>query len=611
MAIKELQTRIQLKHDSYSAWTTAPGKDLVLLPGELGICSIGDVNQGSNVVPTVLFKVGDGTSTFEQLPWASAKAADVYQWAKASDVVFNAENKTITFVGGALDAENKPVDKVLTLNYVTKAEVEAITNPLAARVADLEAALDLDNGGEGSVSAQLADITDRLDVIEGEAEGSIKKAVADAKDALEDYADQAEADAIAAAETASEAKVAIERARIDTLVANDAVQDGLISDNADAIAKEVEDREAADQAIEAKIGTMPTGEGAYATLVDGIAEAKQAGVDAANAVTTLENGKVKANADAISGNAAEIAQIKLDLAAETKAREDGDAALDERLDVVEGRVETFFALEEGKSFDEALDTLKEIQDYLNGEGTATDGIIGRVAAAEKDIDDLQAEFADGGRVVAVEAAASANAGNITTLQELTSGYTGEGAIKAAVDAAAALAQTGVDNAATAQAAAEAADGKAVKAQEEVDALEGVVAGVKTTAEDAQTRVAAVEPKVEQAEKDIDALEAIVKTGDDSNANLRSAITDLQTLTGDANKGNEKLRSDLDTLAGVVNNETTGLAATKAIADQNKTDIGTLNGKVAAIEGDYLKAADYYVFNCGTSNTVTHVVSAEA
>lgn len=87
MAIKnELFSRIQLKYDSYSAWTTAPGKDLVLKAGEMGICAIPSGStavNGDNTRPQILFKVGDGTSTFEALPWASAKAADVYDWAKA------------------------------------------------------------------------------------------------------------------------------------------------------------------------------------------------------------------------------------------------------------------------------------------------------------------------------------------------------------------------------------------------------------------------------------------------------------------------------------------------------------------------------------------------
>ena len=161
MAIKELQTRIALKYDSYSAWSTAPGKDLVLLAGELGICHVGDTNQGSNVVPTVLFKVGDGTSTFEKLPWASAKAADVYSWAKASDVVYNQTAKTITFVGGGELVDGVRQDKVITFNYVTLAEVQSITNALDSRISDLE---DKFTGTE-SVQSQIDALDGRLDVM--------------------------------------------------------------------------------------------------------------------------------------------------------------------------------------------------------------------------------------------------------------------------------------------------------------------------------------------------------------------------------------------------------------------------------------------------------------
>ena len=191
MATKELITRIALKYDSYSAWTSAPGKDLVLLAGELGICHISDANQGSNVVPTVLFKVGDGTSTFENLPWASAKAADVYSWAKASEV--KRDGKKLVFVGGKPDGSNLEV----TFDYVTLSEVQAITNGLDTRITALEASV----GASGDIGKAVADHEARLDVIEGEGEGSVKKALADAKSytntreaaiktAYEAYADQ-------------------------------------------------------------------------------------------------------------------------------------------------------------------------------------------------------------------------------------------------------------------------------------------------------------------------------------------------------------------------------------------------------------------------------------
>lgn len=86
-------TRLQLKHDTYERWTTV-GKDVVLLPGEIGICEIPSANPAATTAPTVLFKVGDGTLPFHNddptkcLKWASALAADVYGWAKQTEEQF-------------------------------------------------------------------------------------------------------------------------------------------------------------------------------------------------------------------------------------------------------------------------------------------------------------------------------------------------------------------------------------------------------------------------------------------------------------------------------------------------------------------------------------------
>ena len=94
MAEKILNTRIQLKYDSYANWTKldVEGKygNLVLKKGEIGICEIPSGNANATTAPTVLFKVGDGTLPFHHedptkcLKWASALAADVHAWAKAA-----------------------------------------------------------------------------------------------------------------------------------------------------------------------------------------------------------------------------------------------------------------------------------------------------------------------------------------------------------------------------------------------------------------------------------------------------------------------------------------------------------------------------------------------
>ena len=83
MAEKTLNTRIQLKYDTYSNWTT---KNPVLKAGEMAIATIASGNTqevNSVTAPQVLIKVGDGTSNYNALPFVSAKSADVYSWAKA------------------------------------------------------------------------------------------------------------------------------------------------------------------------------------------------------------------------------------------------------------------------------------------------------------------------------------------------------------------------------------------------------------------------------------------------------------------------------------------------------------------------------------------------
>ena len=78
---KMLNTRIQLKYDSYAKWTEV---NPTLLKGEIAIAYLGPTQTTTNPdngTHPVLFKVGPGQ--FNSLPWASALAADVHAWAKA------------------------------------------------------------------------------------------------------------------------------------------------------------------------------------------------------------------------------------------------------------------------------------------------------------------------------------------------------------------------------------------------------------------------------------------------------------------------------------------------------------------------------------------------
>ena len=84
MAEKVLTTRIQLRYDSYENWV---GSNPVLKAGEMALTSIPQTGSGADQhtqPPAILAKVGNGTAKYNELPWESALAADVYAWAKSA-----------------------------------------------------------------------------------------------------------------------------------------------------------------------------------------------------------------------------------------------------------------------------------------------------------------------------------------------------------------------------------------------------------------------------------------------------------------------------------------------------------------------------------------------
>lgn len=111
MAEKELMTRIQLKYDSYENWSNeqagdGKGAKFVLKAGEVGICTIpAGVNaEGVQNPPHVMMKVGDGSTVFSALPWMSAKAADVFAWAKQENLFIEREGTGNVISGIEWDA---------------------------------------------------------------------------------------------------------------------------------------------------------------------------------------------------------------------------------------------------------------------------------------------------------------------------------------------------------------------------------------------------------------------------------------------------------------------------------------------------------------------------
>lgn len=154
MADKILNTRLRLKYDTLANWTAA---NPVLLEGEVGVVSVplaSETTAGQVVKPAILFKVGDGTTSFETLPWASGMAADVHAWAK--EAVGRAEDIKV------FDEDNAFIGKT-------------VTEALAQLNTEIGA---LTGGGEsGSISQMINDAINALDVSDTAVEGQYVSAI--------------------------------------------------------------------------------------------------------------------------------------------------------------------------------------------------------------------------------------------------------------------------------------------------------------------------------------------------------------------------------------------------------------------------------------------------
>jgi hypothetical protein len=609
---KRLQTRIALKYDTYANWTDeAKGANLVLLKGEIGFCELPSGNAEATTAPTVLFKVGDGEKPFKSLKWASALAADVYDWAKAERAEFDATSGKIVFkdANGNKVATAKEIDlsslatnaalesAVKTINKALEGQTEDISDN-SDRITEIEAALGLGNTGDGnSVSKRLGALEDAVEVINGDAEteGSIAKAEADAKDYADGQIEAAVEDVTDAYESYTTNAV---KAATNTIAEKDAAQDELIQANTAAIAKEAENRAAADALINEKFGAEYS---KNSTVKDAIDAAKSGAEATAAGALTVAKTEIKGVTD----------KLAEDLAKETKAREDADKELTEDVAKIKAFFESADAdgedTESGKTLYDALDTLKEIQDFINGEATAADELLesvgnntSAITELQKTVDGTEAgEYKDGlvAKVAANVEAISGVANKTTNLEKVVKGYETEGSIKTAIEGAASLAQTGVDNAATAQAAAEAAQGDATNALNAIgNAESGIiadVAAVTATANQNKEDIAAEKERV-------NALVELTKADGTIQTAIKAAKDQADKGVADAKAADDKAVAAQNAADAAQTDATNALTA---IGDTNSglvKDINKNKEDIAAIQADYLKVADWFIIDCGSA-----------
>ena len=149
------------------------------------------------------------------------------------------------------------------------------------------------------------------------------------------------------------------------------------------------------------------------------AKASQADLDAVSGVANAAATKVALEAE-VSRAQGEEARIEGLVTAETGRATAAEGALSDRLD----EVEAFFELAEGEQLDTALDTLVEIQRYLDGEGAVADQMLLDIAAnkeaIEQEVEDREAAISgvqDNIDAVSAVANAAAKQSDFDTLED--------------------------------------------------------------------------------------------------------------------------------------------------------------------------------------------------
>ena len=348
---KMLNTRIQLKYDSYANWTS---NNPALRSGEVAIAYLttaGAVKPGDgDTQHPVLFKVGPGN--FNDLPWASALAADVHNWAKKT------ESEFIAWVKSLVSVED--------IDTYSKAEIDGkfTANSTADQKYAKEYADSLAQNYDAAGTAQ--NLINGLDVTDTAVTGQYVSAVSE-----------------------TDGKISVTRADLPTYTLATGSANGTVAFNgADVAVKGLgsaayTDAKAYDTAGAADV--VNTALENYKTTNNAAVEAAaakgQQGIDDAAAALAKANEKT---------TMAEVEAKDYATKAEAKAMADGkDAAIKaakDAADAAQADIDAFMAAAD--TGDAALDTLKEIQDFLNSDDGTVQTLIDDVAGNKEAIADI-------------------------------------------------------------------------------------------------------------------------------------------------------------------------------------------------------------------------------
>lgn len=551
------------------------------------------------------------------------------------DEIKKADAATLTSAQGYADGLAKNYDAVGAANTAkTEAIADAdakftVVNENIAKKADttaLEAEVTRATEKEGELSTAIDGVDAKADknaediaAINNEETGILKQAkdYADAEDAKIEQ-EVADLEAYVGTFAHDTAKTVVEYINAKT--------DGIAtSGNLEALGSRV-------TAVEGDIATI---KGDYLKASDKTelqgkinAKADQTALDEVAGVANAAATKV-ALEDEVSRAEGEEARIEGLVTAEAERAAGVESGLNERL--VE--VEAFFKLAEGEQLDTALDTLKEIQDYVTGEGAAADQMVLDIAANKKAIEDHIAtdhDFAGAdaalktelegkinakvdssvvtelsGKVTASEQAITALQGADTTLSGRIDAIEGQlGESGSVADDIATAKQEAIDTAASdATTKANTAESNAKGYTDaEIDKVEGTIATLTETVNGkaAQSEVNTISDKVgtletdmAQAKTDIDAVE------------VKAAANETAIGTINTNLATKAAQADLDNaVARIAANESA--IATKA----SDADLDDAVERIAANEEAITSHAGLIAANTSAINSFTPITSSE-
>ena len=577
MANKTFNTRICMKNDTYAQWVE---KNPVLLKGEIAVVVIPADTGAVQGEPVTLFKVGDGTKKFSQLDFIGAKAADVYSWAKAA---------------------NKPEYQATEINGLA----DYISSEIQDTDTQYELRADADNGRKfylyskakgdeafGASPVSTIEIPETVYTLAtGTANGTVKfngddVAVKGLGSAA--YTESTAYDANGAAQTAEDNAKAYADGKIGT-VADGTTVVAMIADAKKAGTDAAVAAEAAQSTADSKTTMEAVEAKGYATKTEaqGYANAKDAAIAAAqSAADTAQEGVdgLKTRVSTIEGDYLKTAD---------------KTALQTAIDTEKGRMDTFLASAEVG--DAAIDTLKELQDYIttHGEAAATlttkvgtlETTVGKAAEGENPATGLVKSVADNASAIAAEQTrAEGIEGNLqSAINTLNGANTVNGSVaktvKDAVDAAQATLQGNIDK--------------------KVDKVSGKGLSTNDYTNDEKTKLEGI-----AANAQVNVIETVKVNGVALTPTAKAV--DVTVPTGALASKNKVSETDLvDALATKINGKLDASAVTGDLLTHNASEFAAAGHNHDTVYSkldhnhkiENLEQTAYIVFDCGTASTV--------